>query len=229
MTSSSRATYLPRWSDQLTEQLLSYKSTTPSPPPPSQVPSSSRKPKNDSGTASVSLDMPNTEKQKQKGTTYLQQQQQQQLNDPFTMTTSINHKEDHQGDIPQFWSKLSQQLPSSNDDNNNKKKKLSSTLGIPSSTVEPKSPPIWRHEEDAQEDEDDDQDDNNGSLGMYLFWFGFLCPLLWWIGSFWPRHADRQGKMAHRWQLINRIMSISFCLLLILLLMAFGIWYRFAA
>ncbi|SAM08035.1 hypothetical protein [Absidia glauca] len=235
MTSPSRATYLPRWSNHLTEQLLSYKSSTPSPPPPppqSKVPSSPplpplRRLNNDSGTASVSLNNPNEENEKQKGRAY----RHHQADTPFTMKTNQG---DQGHDIHQLWSNLAKQLPSSSLDT--KKQRTDSGLGIPSTkaTAEPKAPPppppqsTWAHEEDQFDPHNDDDDDDDRPIGMLLFWFGFLCPLLWWIGSFWPRHADRQGKMAHRWQLINRIMSISFCILLILLLLAIGVWYHFA-
>ncbi|KAI8062242.1 hypothetical protein BC940DRAFT_309143 [Gongronella butleri] len=62
-------------------------------------------------------------------------------------------------------------------------------------------------------------------VGAVLFLFGFLCPVLWWIGSFWPRQPDRLSKTAHRWQMINRLMSLGFSILLVLLLIAFGVWY----
>ncbi|ORX63063.1 hypothetical protein DM01DRAFT_1369611 [Hesseltinella vesiculosa] len=60
-------------------------------------------------------------------------------------------------------------------------------------------------------------------MGVWLFWFGFLCPVLWWVGALFPRHPDRISKIAHRWQVINRLMSLFFSLLLILFIIAFSV------
>ncbi|KAI9317173.1 hypothetical protein BX666DRAFT_2027268 [Dichotomocladium elegans] len=62
-------------------------------------------------------------------------------------------------------------------------------------------------------------DDPDGvvSIGAFLFLFGFLCPPLWWIGSFWPRHARHKGgKLADRWQKLCRLMTICFGALVII-------------
>ncbi|KAI8378824.1 hypothetical protein EDC96DRAFT_571000 [Choanephora cucurbitarum] len=72
------------------------------------------------------------------------------------------------------------------------------------------------------------KDDHDGlySIGALLFLFGFLCPLLWWLGSFWPtRIRERAGKMAGRWQKINRIMSIGFSSVLLILIIVFVVLY----
>ena len=64
------------------------------------------------------------------------------------------------------------------------------------------------------------------SIGALLFLFGFLCPLLWWLGSFWPTHlAERAGKMAVRWQKLNRMMSIGFSSILLILMIVFVVLY----
>ncbi|KAG0177714.1 hypothetical protein DFQ28_005467 [Apophysomyces sp. BC1034] len=63
----------------------------------------------------------------------------------------------------------------------------------------------------------DDNEDGFYSVGALLFLFGFICPPLWWLGSFWPRQAREQGgKMAERWQKLNRYMSIGFSIILII-------------
>ncbi|CAO3672883.1 unnamed protein product [Rhizopus microsporus] len=65
------------------------------------------------------------------------------------------------------------------------------------------------------------KDDEDGfySVGGLLFLFGFLFPPFWWLGSFWPRQVrEKGGKMAERWQRLNRIMSIGFSTILQLLL-----------
>lgn len=64
------------------------------------------------------------------------------------------------------------------------------------------------------------------SIGALLFLFGFICPPLWWIGSFLPRHPrERGGKMAERWQKLNRAMSIGFSIILILaIIITVAVW-----
>ncbi|KAF7721000.1 hypothetical protein EC973_005637 [Apophysomyces ossiformis] len=63
----------------------------------------------------------------------------------------------------------------------------------------------------------DDNEDGFYSVGALLFLFGFICPPLWWLGSFWPRKAREQGgKMAERWQKLNRYMSVGFSIILII-------------
>ena len=64
------------------------------------------------------------------------------------------------------------------------------------------------------------------SLGALLFIFGFMFPPLWWIGSIWPRRPrQRGGKMAERWQKLNRIMSIGFSVVLILaIIICVAVW-----
>lgn len=87
----------------------------------------------------------------------------------------------------------------------------------------------------ASEEEDEErawwvvkEDDREGfySIGGLLFLFGFICPPLWWIGSFWPRQVkEKGGKMADRWQKINRIMSLGFSIILIILIIVFAVLY----
>ncbi|ORZ19535.1 hypothetical protein BCR42DRAFT_409981 [Absidia repens] len=219
--STSRNDYLPRWSSQLTEQLLSYKSGTPSP----------SSPPNDSGTASVV--MPNQESGKQKAPVQHHQNQQNPPATPFDSTTQRQHHDNHHiYSIPELWSQLSQQIPSSSPQQSKKK------MGRVSPSTAPEiekhgdvSSPSRQHHQNSWAEENDVIIDDAGRwpLGLFLFWFGFLCPLLWWVGAFWPRHADRYGKMAHRWQWINRIMSITFCIFLFLLLLSVGIWYHFSS
>lgn len=64
------------------------------------------------------------------------------------------------------------------------------------------------------------------SISGLFFLFGFLFPPFWWIGSIWPRHIkQRGGKMAERWQKLNRIMSIGFSTILLILVIVFVILY----
>lgn len=69
-------------------------------------------------------------------------------------------------------------------------------------------------------------EDGFWSIGALLFLFGFICPVLWWLGAFWPRRPrERGGKMAERWQYLNRIMSIGFSVILILaIIIAVAVW-----
>lgn len=72
------------------------------------------------------------------------------------------------------------------------------------------------------------KDDHDGfySLVGLFFLFGFLFPPFWWIGSVWPRHVrEKGGKMAERWQKLNRIMSIGFSTVLIILIIVFAVLY----
>lgn len=64
------------------------------------------------------------------------------------------------------------------------------------------------------------------SIGALLFLFGFLCPPLWWLGAFWPRHAsERGGKMAERWQQLNFLFSIGFSVMLVIALIVAAVIY----
>lgn len=70
-----------------------------------------------------------------------------------------------------------------------------------------------------------DQDGFYSISGLF-FLFGFLFPPFWWIGSVWPKHvAERGGKMAVRWQKLNRIMSIGFSSILLILIIVFVVLY----
>ncbi|KAI8388835.1 uncharacterized protein BYT42DRAFT_561400 [Radiomyces spectabilis] len=72
------------------------------------------------------------------------------------------------------------------------------------------------------------RDDQDGfyTIGALLFLFGFICPPLWWLGSFWPRKIQqRGGKMAERWQKLNRVMSIGFSVIVIIAIIVVGIIY----
>ncbi|KAI9493064.1 hypothetical protein BDB00DRAFT_872781 [Zychaea mexicana] len=64
------------------------------------------------------------------------------------------------------------------------------------------------------------------SVGALLFIIGFICPPLWWVGAVWPRRPrERGGKMAERWQKLNRIMSIGFSVVLILaIIICVAVW-----
>jgi hypothetical protein len=87
-------------------------------------------------------------------------------------------------------------------------------------------------EPEAEEEEDawwllskNDQDGFYSICGL-LFLFGFIFPPFWWIGSIWPKHVkEKGGKMAERWQKLNRIMSLGFSSILILLVIVFVILY----
>ncbi|KAI8642897.1 hypothetical protein BD408DRAFT_415813 [Parasitella parasitica] len=71
------------------------------------------------------------------------------------------------------------------------------------------------------------------SAGAFLFLFGFLCPPLWWIGSFCPTHIDEryQGmhrsdiKMVKRWRTLNRFFSLGFSTLLIITFIVLAVLY----
>ncbi|CEP11342.1 hypothetical protein [Parasitella parasitica] len=70
-----------------------------------------------------------------------------------------------------------------------------------------------------------DQDGFYSICGL-LFLFGFIFPPFWWIGSIWPKHVrENGGKMADRWQKLNRIMSIGFSSILIILIVVFVVLY----
>lgn len=227
--STSRTTYLPRWSSQLTEQLLSYKPGSPSPPPPPPPPP------NDSGTASIVVDIPIQENGKQKTSSPPIQ----------AAATDSEQCQDNNGDdhhpyphsIPELWSQLAQQIPSQQQHQPKKKiGRISPTTTDPGLEKQGGGGGISlsshhnQHHDSWSPDNDSIMNENERwPLGLILFWLGFLCPLLWWVGSFWPRHADRIGKMTHRWQWINRIMSITFCIILFLFLLAIGIWYHFSS
>ncbi|CAO3652947.1 unnamed protein product [Mucor hiemalis] len=94
--------------------------------------------------------------------------------------------------------------------------------------------PTLPHEERSEESDVESNEwwlaknDEDGfySISGLLFLFGFLFPPLWWIGSIWPRHIkQRGGKMAERWQKLNRIMSIGFSTVLLILIIVFVILY----
>ncbi|KAI8064495.1 hypothetical protein BC940DRAFT_305867 [Gongronella butleri] len=71
-----------------------------------------------------------------------------------------------------------------------------------------------------------DQDDGLVSIGMFLFVFGFVLPPLWWIGAIFPRHSGRKaGKMASRWKILNRFMSLGFSILLIIAIIVLAVLY----
>lgn len=71
-----------------------------------------------------------------------------------------------------------------------------------------------------------DEGDGFYSVGLLLFVFGFVCPPLWWIGAFWPRHAGKRGgKMAERWQKLNIALSIGFSGILVIGIIIFAVLY----
>ncbi|KAG1474088.1 hypothetical protein G6F56_000566 [Rhizopus delemar] len=71
-----------------------------------------------------------------------------------------------------------------------------------------------------------EDEDGFHSVGGLLFLFGFLFPPLWWLGSFWPKQAgEKGGKMAERWQRLNRAMSIGFSIILVILIIVFAALY----
>lgn len=106
---------------------------------------------------------------------------------------------------------------------------------IPATQQQPALPHPYHHhlDQDDQQSEEsnvwwvtkNDQDGFYSICGL-LFLFGFLFPPLWWIGSIWPRHVrEKGGKMADRWQKLNRIMSIGFSSILIILIIVFVVLY----
>lgn len=86
------------------------------------------------------------------------------------------------------------------------------------SKSQPMSKPVLPHEEETDSNESDlesqqkqewwlakHDEDGFYSISGLLFIFGFLFPPFWWIGAIWPRHIkERGGKMAERWQKLNR-------------------------
>ncbi|SAM07173.1 hypothetical protein [Absidia glauca] len=70
-----------------------------------------------------------------------------------------------------------------------------------------------------------DHIDGMYSIGALLFVFGFLFPPLWWIGAFWPRRPEQGGKMAKRWQQLNRYLSIGFSIILVIVIIVVGALY----
>lgn len=70
-----------------------------------------------------------------------------------------------------------------------------------------------------------DQHDGFFSIGAILFLFGFIFPPLWWLGSFWPKQSHRGGKMARRWQQLNRYFSIGFSIIVVILIIVFAALY----
>lgn len=68
------------------------------------------------------------------------------------------------------------------------------------------------------------------SLGAFLFLFGFICPPLWWIGSFYPfrlntNRFDGDIKMKRRWRLLNRFFSLGFSTLVVIAIIILAIIY----
>ncbi|CAO0803417.1 unnamed protein product [Mucor circinelloides] len=103
-------------------------------------------------------------------------------------------------------------------------------------TQQQQAPPHPYHHHLDQDDQQSEESNvwwvtKNDQDGFYsicglLFLFGFLFPPLWWIGSIWPRHVrEKGGKMADRWQKLNRIMSIGFSSILIILIIVFVVLY----
>ncbi|KAG2199028.1 hypothetical protein INT46_010268 [Mucor plumbeus] len=103
---------------------------------------------------------------------------------------------------------------------------------IPPQEEEPVPPSSPAYAQDDQQSEENtwwvtknDQDGFYSICGL-LFLFGFIFPPFWWIGSIWPKHVrEKGGKMADRWQKLNRIMSIGFSSILIILIIVFVILY----
>ncbi|GAA5802429.1 hypothetical protein HPULCUR_007894 [Helicostylum pulchrum] len=103
-----------------------------------------------------------------------------------------------------------------------------------SSSPSARRPPFYQEDKNTTEDEQEkdawwlsknDQDGFYSICGLF-FLFGFLFPPFWWIGSVWPKHvAKRGGKMAVRWQKLNRIMSIGFSSILLILIIVFVVLY----
>ncbi|KAI8636208.1 hypothetical protein BD408DRAFT_99653 [Parasitella parasitica] len=91
--------------------------------------------------------------------------------------------------------------------------------------------PLSRLQDDEQSERNvwwvtkNDQDGFYSICGL-LFLFGFIFPPFWWIGSFWPKHVrEKGGKMAERWQKLNRVMSIGFSSIIVILILVFVVLY----
>ncbi|KAI8336830.1 hypothetical protein BC941DRAFT_428221 [Chlamydoabsidia padenii] len=70
-----------------------------------------------------------------------------------------------------------------------------------------------------------DQVDGMYSIGAVFFVFGFLFPPLWWLGACWPRRPEQGGKMAKRWQQLNRYLSIGFSIILVIVIIVVAVLY----
>lgn len=119
-------------------------------------------------------------------------------------------------DVPSFWTALSK-------DGDAKKKQDQQEKGMM-----PYHYDTWGYEYNATPPWWVSRFDEDGllSAGALLFLFGFVFPPLWWIGSFWPRRPrEHGGKMAERWQRLNRIMSIGFSILVVLaIIICVAVW-----
>lgn len=71
------------------------------------------------------------------------------------------------------------------------------------------------------------------SVGAFLFLFGFICPPLWWVGSFCPTRVDDRYqkkhdvdiKMIKRWRTLNRFFSLGFSTLLVIAIIVLTVIY----
>ncbi|KAG2194453.1 hypothetical protein INT47_003821 [Mucor saturninus] len=112
-------------------------------------------------------------------------------------------------------------------------KKPSEATTLRNSSGTAKYPTIVPKGGNPQEDEEANpwwltKNDTDGfySLPGVFFLLGFIFPPFWWIGSLWPRHVrEKGGKMAERWQKLNRIMSIGFSSILVILVIVFAVLY----
>ncbi|KAI8969108.1 hypothetical protein BDF20DRAFT_893274 [Mycotypha africana] len=75
--------------------------------------------------------------------------------------------------------------------------------------------------------------DSLHSFGAFLFLFGFLCPPLWWLGSFYPfkcrgeeTDKDVEMKMMKKWRTLNRFLSLGFSTLLIVVVIILLALYK---
>lgn len=120
-------------------------------------------------------------------------------------------------DVPSFWTALAK------DGDATKKKQDQQEKGMLPYHYE-----TWGYEYNATPPWWVSRFDEDGllSAGALLFLFGFIFPPLWWIGSFWPRRPrEHGGKMAERWQRLNRIMSIGFSILVVLaIIICVAVW-----
>lgn len=60
------------------------------------------------------------------------------------------------------------------------------------------------------------------SIGSLLFLFGFVLPLLWWLGAWWPRIVRTREDA--KWRYMNRLMSLV-SIILIALIVGVVVWY----
>lgn len=243
----SQASNLPQGAEELTKHLLNIlpsnnnnnnsQSITATAPSPQHLPneeSSKQKVSSPIGTSSpkVNTQSPTHSEVLEKETmkkdinTPYEQQEEDNISSSELENRQKQSRSISPNEINQLWSQLSKKLDKHHQDTTN----TISPIHQQNNNNNNRNKPYYYYNNNNINEEEGGEYDNNydrgiWTIGFFLFWFGFLCPILWIIGSFWPKKPDHHGKMAHRWQMINRAMAIGFCIILICILIAMGIWY----